>query len=425
MDKLQKLIQSSNIVKKNKSIKIRELNDYLQMLYKLKVKPKDSKEVPLSKAMGRILSENIICRYSIPRFDNSAMDGYAIRLGYEKYEIKGNILAGSMQNLAIKDNQAYRIMTGARIPNNTEAIIQQELVEVRDNILIPKVKVLKNQCIKFSGEDFKSKEILLKKGNEIDAQAIGILASQGFETIKVRKKVKIVIFGSGNEVSNIGTKLNDFQIYDLNSYFLKAFLGQLNCSIKYGGVLGDDEKKIESSLKEASKKYDIIITSGGVSVGDADYMHKVLKNLNAEILQDSINIKPGKPLILSKLNEKFILSLPGNPIGAFLQAFFCIPILIQKFSEADFYLKPSIALNAVEFKVSQKTSHIILGNLQNSKFSAYNSAKYQGSQVAPLLKSNAIAIFNNIDLVKKDKKILVFSFNLEFLDKMQDTLNQG
>lgn len=400
------------------------LDEFFNLLYDLKVKTKKIKDVKLDFALNRILAKDIVCKYDIPRFDNSAMDGYALRLGYDSYVIKDNIFAGNKVKIVLKNNEAFKIMTGAKIPQGTQAVVQKELVKIKDNNLFLDLTPTLNQSIKLKGEDFKKGEILLKKGTLLDAQSIGLLASQGISKISVAKKVKIIIFGSGNEIARLDSKLGESQIYDINSYFLTSILAQFNCSIKYGGILSDDLSSMSKALQKAIKTYDIIITSGGVSVGDKDYIHKVLENINAKILVDSINIKPGRPVVLSNKDNKFILSLPGNPIGAFLHCMFCIPILVQKMSlSKDLCFKEIDAINKTEFFVTNKTSHIILGNFENGYFSAYNNAKYQGAQIAPLLKSNALAIFNNKDLIKKDSVIKIILYKPQFLDRIIDIFN--
>lgn len=405
---------------------MQELKAYLAMLQSLKLRELKSKEVPLLKALNRILDCNIKANINIPSFNSSAMDGYAIMLGAKSYLIKGEIYAGDNANITLKNNEAYKIMTGAKVPKNAQAIIPKELVEVQDNKLVLKTKPFLNQCIKFAGEDFKKGQILLKKGQILDSNAIAMLASQGISKVSVRKKVKIIIFGSGNELASVDSKLKNMQIYDINSYFIKSAFSRLNCNITYSGILSDDIDSLSSAIKNATKKYDIIITSGGVSVGDKDYIHSVLDNLKANILANGINIKPGRPVVLSQLKNSIILSLPGNPIGAFIQARICLPLLIQKFSGVKLNLGARVASNASNFKVNKNTSHIIFGNLVDNKFQAFNNAKYQGSQVAPLLKSNTMAIFSNKELVKKNEKIMVLDFEPYFLhnlDKIADILN--
>lgn len=403
------------------------LDKYLELLSGLKVAHKGEKRISILKAKGRILSENITCKIPIPRFDNSAMDGYAIRFEkganpYKSYKIKGSIFAGDSSEYILQKNDAFCIMTGAKVPKNCDCIVQKEKVTIRGNEAILQEKPFKNQCIKFCGEDFKKGEILLKKGAVLDSNAIGILATQGISKVCVKKRVQIIIFGSGNEIAPLDSKLKNNQIYDINSHFIRANFGELNCKIKYGGILGDSTKTLKSALKKAVQKYDIIITSGGVSVGDKDYIHAVLEKIGAEILNDGINIKPGRPVVLSKfgMNRKecFILSLPGNPIGAFLQSYFCLPILVAKFSgivfkDFDSLLESHEMPNSADFRTTKGTAHIMLGSVSDSQFVAFNGGKYQGAQVAPLLQSSALAIIQNKDFVKKGEIIRILPYKAQ------------
>ena len=403
------------------------LDKYLEFLSGLKVAHKGEKRISILKAKGRILSENITCKIPIPCFDNSAMDGYAIRFEkganpYKSYKIKGSIFAGDSSEYILQKNDAFCIMTGAKVPKNCDCIVQKEKVTIRGNEAILQEKPFKNQCIKFCGEDFKKGEILLKKGAVLDSNAIGILATQGISKVRVKKCVQIIIFGSGNEIAPLDSKLKNNQIYDINSHFIRANFGELNCKIKYGGILGDSAKTLKSALKKAVQKYDIIITSGGVSVGDKDYIHAVLEKIGAEILNDGINIKPGRPVVLSKfgMNRKdcFILSLPGNPIGAFLQSYFCLPIVGAKFSgiafrDVESLLESHEMPNSADFRTTKGTAHIMLGSVSDSQFVAFNGGKYQGAQVAPLLQSSALAIIQNKDFVKKGEIIRILPYKAQ------------
>lgn len=408
-----------------------DLQKYLANLSALKIANDalvGEKRISILNAKGRILSENIVCKIPIPRFDNSAMDGYALRFErnetpYKSYDIKGSIFAGDSGEYILQKNDTFNIMTGAKVPKNCDFVIQKEKVEIRENSVILKESPKKNQCIKFSGEDFKKGEILLKKGTLLDSSAIGILATQGISKVAIKKRVKIIIFGSGNEIAPLDSPLKNNQIYDINSHFIRANFGHLNCKIKYGGILSDSPKTLRSALKNATKKYNIIITSGGVSVGEKDYIHGILRDLGAKILADGINIKPGRPVVLSTLQNSFILSLPGNPIGAFLQSYFALPILVAKFSRIAFngfdsLLESRKVANGADFKSTNGTAQIMLGTIKDStkgaEFFAFHSGKYQGAQVAPLLKSDTLAIITNKDFVKKGEMISVLPYKVRF-----------
>lgn len=408
-----------------------DLQKYLANLSAIKIANDalvGEKYISILKAKGRILTENIVCKIPIPRFDNSAMDGYALHFKkgetpYKSYDIKGSIFAGDSNEHILQKNDTFSIMTGAKVPKNCDCVIQKEKVEIHGNSVILKESPKKNQCIKFSGDDFKKGEILLKKGTLLDSTAIGILATQGISKVAVKKRVKIIIFGSGNEIAPLDSPLKNNQIYDINSHFIRANFEHLNCKIKYGGILSDSPKTLRSTLKNATKKYNIIITSGGVSVGEKDYIHGILRDLDAKILADSINIKPGRPVVLSTLQNSFILSLPGNPIGAFLQSYFALPILVAKFSGIEFndfdsLLKSRKVANGTDFKSTNGTAQIMLGTItdgaKGTEFFAFNSGKYQGAQVAPLLKSDTLAIITNKDFVKKGEMIRVLPYKVQF-----------
>lgn len=409
-----------------------EFSEFINRLWALKLASNGSKKVALKKAKNRILAKDIICKYNIPRFDNSAMDGFALILGHEKYNIKGSIFAGDLSEICVKNNDAFLITTGAKIPQNANAIAQQEIVEINRGELRIKNEIKPNQHIKFCGEDFKKGEILLKKGAILNAQNIGILSSQGIKKVCVQKKIKIAIFSSGNEIVNLNSKLQGTQIYDINSHFLRAAFAHYPCKIIYSGILKDNKKIVKSALESALKKYDIIITSGGASGGQKDYMCEVLESLGGEMLLNGLNIKPGRPIRLAKFGEKFILCLPGNPIGAFMNAILSLPILIYKKLGSNYIYPRAIeAINANDLNIKNNTAHFILGHFDGRKFWAFNAGKYQASQIKPLFQSNAIAIFQENENhapagyfintnAKMGAKIRIILYECEFLDKITD-----
>lgn len=410
-----------------------DIKDFLNLIYSLKVENKGSEFICLDKAIGRILADNIICKYSIPRFDNSAMDGYALKINYDSYDVVGNIFAGDNKSISIKDNEAYKITTGAKIPNGADSVIQQELTNVDGNKLTLNSPLKEGMNIKFKGEDFKENDILLFKGDKIDAKSIAILASQGINKVKVYKLPKIIILGSGNEVIPLDILdckeennhlINESSIYDINSIFLKAMLKDFCCD--YGGVINDDKNIIYDTLKYAIDNYDIVITSGSASVGDKDYIFEVLKELKANILVDKINIKPGKPFKLSFLNKTFILSLPGNPIASFITFMLSVPNIATMISGGKkCYLSSISAINRTYFKLKANSCNAVLGNYANGEFNIFNNGKYQNSSFLPLVSSNAFAIFDmNVDEVLAGSKIFIITYDFIFLDIITSIINK-
>ena len=271
-------------------------------------------------ALGRIASRNIKSSINVPSFRNSAMDGYALNienLKKNKYILKeqGISLAGQSYDKKLKDSEVVRVMTGAVIPNNADAVIMKEMVDVKGNIISFPSFIQKNQNIRNIGEDIKKGDIVIKKGRQINYVDLGILSSLGIGKINVVKKPVISFFSTGDELISINKKLKKGLIYDSNRYLLFGLLSELPVHIKDMGVVKDNEKILVKKLKECAKVSDIIITTGGVSVGDADYIKSALKKVG-KVDFWKIAIKPGRPLAYGKINNASFFGLPGNPVSA-------------------------------------------------------------------------------------------------------------
>lgn len=405
------------------------IGDFFNLINNIKIKAKSSEYVSLNNAIGRILTNDIICKYNIPRFDNSAMDGYAIKSGYHSYDIIDSTFAGDNRVIDINNNEACKINTGSRIPNGADCVVQQELVKISNNIFQLDVNPQVGLNIKFKGEDFKEGSILLSKGSRIDSKGIALLASQGINNVEVNKTPKIIIFGSGDEIVPLdifGSKkgiLNNNQLFDTNSIFLQSIFRDF--CFEYGGVIRDNKNEILNTLKNAIGKYDIIITIGGASVGSKDYIYNTLKELGANIIVNGLNIKPGKPLKLSSIDNTYILSLPGNPIASFVTSMLILPHIATRFSGGSAcYLSYDIAVNKTYFKLKHNVCNIVLGNIRNGEFVIFNNGKYQNSSLLPLMFSNSFAIFNNsVEEVLSEDKIKVISYDYIFLDTIPDIIN--
>mgnify|MGYP006114497687 FL=1 len=249
------------------------------------IKPiKRIETINIMNALGRIVSKNIKSSINIPSFRNSAMDGYALNiknLKKNKYILKeqGISLAGKSYDKELKDSEVIRVMTGAVIPNNADAVIMKEMVDIKGNMISFPSFIQKNQNIRNIGEDIKKGDVVIKKGRRINYVDLGILSSLGIEKIDVIKKPVISFFSTGDELISTNKKLKKGLIYDSNRYLLFGLLSELPVHIKDMGVVKDNEKILIKKLRECAKVSDIVITTGGVSVGDADYIKSALKKV--------------------------------------------------------------------------------------------------------------------------------------------------
>ena len=371
--------------------------------------------IPIEDALTRICANDIYATSSLPKFDNSAMDGYAII--YEdkdsELEIIETIFAGDNNDTILKNSSCIKIMTGARIPKNTTAIIPKEDTELLDN----KIKIIKNvkefQHIRYIGEDIETNELLVNIGEEINFSKITLLASQGISHIKVYKKPKIVVFASGEELKLHYEKIEDYQIYNSNTPSLIARCKELGCNVTFIGQANDSVDSITNFIKN-SLDADLIITSGGVSVGDADFTKEALSKFKFEQFFDGIKIKPGKPTVFGKIQNTLMLNLPGNPLASALIFELFGRLIIQKLlgSKNTFHNFIYGKLNE-DFKTRNGRVTIIPGFFDGEYFDISN--KRSPGMVSTLGKCNSIIVIDeNLESIKKDSFIKILPINWKF-----------
>ena len=299
------------------------IEDALKKIKKLTKKIDSYEYVSLIESHNRILYENIKSKIKVPNYDNSAMDGYAIRyLDIKKnkvFNVSGSSLAGSPYKGKINKNECIKIMTGAVIPKDCNVVIMKEETEIIDkntiNIISKNIK--KNQNIRFAGEDIYPNKILLKKFDTINSAAMGLLASQGINKLKVYKKPKISFFTSGDEVVPINKKLPHGKVHDSNRFTLTGMLKKNNIDVIDLGHAKDNVTDIKKKFARGMKESDLVISTGGVSVGDADYIKDVVNELG-DINFWKVAVKPGRPLAFGKLNKTIFFGLPGNPVSVMI-----------------------------------------------------------------------------------------------------------
>lgn len=285
--------------------------------------------IALGSLNQRILAENLFAQVQVPPFDNSAMDGYALNSQGKnrKLEISQRIAAGdSAQPLAA--GTAARIFTGAMIPEGADAVVMQENCSAEGE----SVSILQwppsGENIRRAGEDLKIGDPLLSTGERINAAKIASLASCGISEAKVFKRARVTIFSTGDELRQPGQSLEPGQIFDSNRPMLQAFLQTLNVELVCSEHLPDDQALTEQALKSAAEASDIIITAGGVSVGEEDHVKAALEKVGRMELW-KVCMKPGKPLSLGKIDDTCFIGLPGNPVSAFVSMFIFGQVIVR------------------------------------------------------------------------------------------------
>ncbi len=275
------------------------------------------KKRPLSDALGFVLAEDVVSPIDMPPFRQSAMDGYAVRIhDSEYYNIIGELQAGDGNDFALNKGDAVRIFTGAPVPNDADSIVIQEKATVKGQQLQVCNELVIESNIRTKGEQIRIGELAMKKSHELTAAAIGFLATLGITAVWVNEKPSVGIIATGNELVEPGSPLEYGQIYESNSMMLCAALEKLGHKNSEVFKISDDYSSTLKLLKALLSEKDVVIVTGGISVGDYDFVGRALQELEVKQLFYKVKQKPGKPLYFGKKDETYVFALPGNPAAA-------------------------------------------------------------------------------------------------------------
>lgn len=273
--------------------------------------------IKLDTALGRTLAQDVLSPVNVPPHDNSAMDGYAMRTAdcaAGNLKIIGSAFAGHPFGGSMGPGECVRIMTGALIPAGCDSVVMQEQVEVAGEQIKFSGAPRPGQNIRRAGEDIRQGAVVLPSGQRIGPAEMGLLASLGCAEINVYRKLRAAVFSTGDELQQPGLPLADGQIYDSNRYSLLGLLQELGAETLDYGSIPDDPARLKAALLDASAQADVILTSGGVSVGEADYIKRLLAEVG-EVVFWKIAMKPGRPLAYGKIGRCHFFGLPGNPVA--------------------------------------------------------------------------------------------------------------
>ncbi|MDF4737999.1 bifunctional molybdopterin-guanine dinucleotide biosynthesis adaptor protein MobB/molybdopterin molybdotransferase MoeA [Vibrio parahaemolyticus] len=272
----------------------------------------------IENAYGRVLAEDIISPVNVPQYTNSAMDGYAIRsddVDRDSYQVVAEVMAGHAYDQPLQVGQAVKIMTGAPTPRNGDTVVMREQASQEgDKVTFNGANIKAGQNVRQAGEDLAIGSDVFTAGTRLASPEMGMIASLGFGEANVFRKLKVAVFSTGDEVQAPGTEQKANSIYDSNRFTIMGMLEKLGCEILDFGILEDNEQLMIEALENASAQADVVMTSGGVSVGDADYIKLALDKLG-QIDFWRINMRPGRPLAFGQINNKPFFGLPGNPVA--------------------------------------------------------------------------------------------------------------
>ena len=380
------------------------------------VKPKSKQLLPIELALGHVLAETVTATHNLPPFDNSAMDGYAVKHADagRSVECFHTIFAGDKEEVKLQAGNCVKIMTGARIPHGCEAIVPIEDTTVDgDKVNMPE-NIKTAQHIRLAGEDIQSGDLLLQEGERLHAHHITLLASQGISQVKVYKKPRVALFASGSELKMHFEQVTEYQLYNTNTPTIMARCQELGCEVQFIGTAVDDLQCIHEHIESALDS-DLIITSGGVSVGDADYTKEAFAAFDYSNIFEKIEIKPGKPTTFGRIGNTYVLNLPGNPLAAALIFEIFGQSTINALSAVkEKYISTINAKLKLSYTSRPGRNTLVPGHFDGESFLVCD--KYAPGMVSPLAKGNAL-IFVDAEVSELEAGAAVkviptrFSFN--------------
>lgn len=378
----------------------------------------EGEEIPIENSNGRVVFEDIYAKIDFPPFDRALKDGFAIKSedSFGASEENPKVLkvidaleAGSYSKKTVENGLAVEISTGSPLPEGADSVLMFEYSLKNGDEVELYTSVTPTQDVGKKGSDVKDGNLLIKKDTVLSASKIGVLAAQGFTTVKVYKKPNISIISTGNELTELGDKLKPSKIYDVNSYMIKNAVESIGANGTIKGIVKDDYDQLKSKILECLEEYDILICSGGTSAGVGDVLKHVLDEIG-EVKLHGIAVQPGKPTILGVIGEKLVIGLPGNPVSSLV----IFNVFVAPAIRSLLGLKES-SLKKVEGKLTKRI-HSAIGREQ------YQLVKYDEGKVEPIFKDSG-AIFSlaradgyvnvskNTELVEEGEIVEVNLFN--------------
>ncbi len=297
--------------------------------------------VPLRDAVGRVLADNVVAPVNVPPFDNSAVDGYAVRAedlksgGEIRLQIVDRVAAGHDATHALRAGEAIRIFTGAPMPDGADTVFMQEDCRIEDGAVIVPPGLQRGANRRLAGEDIRAGTVALPAGRRLAVQHVALAAALGLTALKVRRRVRVALFSTGDEIVEPGAKLPRAALYDSNRYLLSGLIARLGAEMTDLGILSDDPQQLAQALKAAADNHDLVLTSGGVSTGEADYVRSAVESIG-KIVFWRVAIKPGRPVAMGVIpaakpgDGAAFVGLPGNPVAVFVTFVRVVrPLLLQ------------------------------------------------------------------------------------------------
>jgi molybdopterin molybdotransferase len=344
--------------------------------------------VSLREAAGRVLADNIIAPVNVPPFDNSAVDGYAVRGddlsadGEKRFAIVDRVAAGHAASHAIKPGEAIRIFTGAPMPAGADTVFMQEDCRIDgDGVVVPP-GLKRGANRRLAGEDMRAGAVALPAGRRLGVQHVALAAALGLTTLDVRRRVRVALFSTGDEIVEPGTALPRAALYDSNRYLLSGMLARLGADVTDLGILSDDPQALARAIAAAAADHDLVLTSGGVSTGEADYVRSAVESIG-RIVFWRIAIKPGRPVAMGvipgvKNDGAAFVGLPGNPVAVFVTFVRVVrPLLLRLAGALPEPLLPMPARATFSYKKRKGRREYVRVALRSAPDGAIEAVKYE------------------------------------------------
>jgi molybdopterin molybdotransferase len=361
---------------------------------------------PILKAMGLVLAEDVISAIYMPPFKQSSMDGYAFaHSDSDCYTVVGEIQAGSARHVSLKTGEAVRIFTGAKVPDTADTVIMQEHVNRQGNQINIEILPNKHANVRPIGEQINAGEVALSIGVVLNEAAIGFLASIGVTEVKVYSRPKVSILITGNELQQSADQLEEGQVYESNSITLKMALKRIGINKITITMVGDDLAQTTEAVKKCIAQSDVVLISGGISVGDYDFVKQALEANGVSEVFYKVNQRPGKPLWFGVKDKTKVFALPGNPASS-LSCFYIyvLPLLKAQLGHRDCHLPSGVAFAAADIDNKSGKTLFLKGMVENEQ------ATILSGQASSMLKSFAVCnallvIPSHLTSIKKGEKI--------------------
>ena len=375
------------------------------MLDLLHVNSSRSENIALSSSLGRVLAEDIVAEFNDPQFPTASMDGYAVihtDLDGKSITILGDNPAGSNEIRTIKNGECIKTFTGSMMPHGADTLIQIENVSVNNGKITVDEKVPFGNAVRPIGEGYRAGDILIKKGTKIGFVEIGVMAALNKVIVKVALKPRVAVVSTGSEILDLGINSdNPSQIRSSNNYTLAALFEQSGAEVVQLGTVGDDKNSIMQTFQNALSCADILVSTGGVSVGDYDFVKDIVPRIGAEVVYKGVAIKPGKHILVAQKEEKFVLALPGFAYSSTVTAILYVLPLIAKMLGRDSAYKTVAAKLSEEFTKRSRLTEFTACNVvveDGEYFVNFKDKKVGSSAILTnMLNSSALMITGEED----------------------------